>query len=139
MTPHDKGPLEFAPESQEPAPVETRDEEVEVSKEVSRAALAAGETLVDEGLESGQATPGEDWAPRRTVSLSSKSSKSSVSRAQIDKKVQEPEPLPERVGGYRILRRVGRGGMGTVFEARDDRGQLTARHLTVDGATYVVA
>ena len=31
--------------------------------------------------------------------------------------------IPERIGSYRILRRLAHGGMGTVFEARQDKPQ----------------
>ncbi len=38
-------------------------------------------------------------------------------------------PLPERIGPYRIARRIGRGGMGVVLEAHDDAGQRVALKL----------
>ncbi|MEQ8764363.1 MAG: protein kinase [Planctomycetota bacterium] len=35
--------------------------------------------------------------------------------------LEEPIPLPETIGGYRILRRIAFGGMGAVYEAEQDR------------------
>lgn len=29
-------------------------------------------------------------------------------------------PLPDRIGGFRIVRRIGAGGMGTVYEAEQE-------------------
>lgn len=42
---------------------------------------------------------------------------------------QGPAPLPEEIGGYRILRRIGQGGMGVVYEAeqREPRRRVAVK------------
>ena len=35
------------------------------------------------------------------------------------------DPLPERIGGYRVLRELGRGGMGVVLEAEQENPRRT--------------
>src|SRR5437868_675634 len=40
----------------------------------------------------------------------------------------EPVPPPESVGGYRLLRPLGEGGMGTVYEGED---AATGRRVAV--------
>ena len=43
-------------------------------------------------------------------------------------------PMPEQVGGYRLIRKIGRGGMGTVYEAEDSRhGRRVAIKLIARG------
>lgn len=45
----------------------------------------------------------------------------------------QPEPIPERVAGYRILRQIGEGGMGRVFLAeREAVGGLAALKVLRD-------
>jgi eukaryotic-like serine/threonine-protein kinase len=39
----------------------------------------------------------------------------------------EPDSPPERIGVYRIIREIGRGGMGTVFEGHRADGQFEQR------------
>jgi eukaryotic-like serine/threonine-protein kinase len=49
-----------------------------------------------------------------------------------------PRPIfPERIGAYRLIRRVGSGGMGTVYEAQDESsgGHVAVKLLARDLAS----
>ena len=39
----------------------------------------------------------------------------------------EPDPPPDRIGPYRVVREIGRGGMGTVYEGRRADAQFEQR------------
>ncbi|MBL8823050.1 MAG: protein kinase [Planctomycetia bacterium] len=53
-----------------------------------------------------------------------------------DRRISSPYAgIPEQVGGYRLLRKLGSGGMGTVFEAEDmANGQKVALKLIKRGS-----
>jgi hypothetical protein len=46
-----------------------------------------------------------------------------------------PEEFPERIASYRLIRRLGSGGMGTVFEAEDE-GQAQRVAIKLIGRDY---
>ena len=51
-----------------------------------------------------------------------------------DLSAAESEPTPERIGSYRVLRRLGRGGMGVVYEAEQEnpRRRVALKVLRAD-------
>jgi serine/threonine protein kinase len=59
-------------------------------------------------------------APRAVAEALAEDLRGSVSRLG-----EEAGPLPERIGSYTIIRRLGEGGMGVVYEAEQQRPRRT--------------
>ena len=50
---------------------------------------------------------------------------------------REAEPLPESIGQYRVLSKLGEGGMGVVFEAEQQNPRRRVAVKVVRGGTFL--
>ena len=57
----------------------------------------------------------------------------------LGKTTSGPSPLPTSIGGYRILRRLGEGGMGVVFEAEQENPRRRVALKIIRSSEYVDA
>lgn len=66
----------------------------------------------------------------RLVAASRADSSGVLDRPLVDRKPARPESAPPWIGGYKVVRRLGSGGMGTVYACREGgRGDLVAVKL----------
>jgi eukaryotic-like serine/threonine-protein kinase len=99
---------------------------------LERAAIALFEALLDQPEETRSAwiaerTAGKPELRARLESLR-EADRHATLRTGAAVETLEEQPPPERIGIYRIVERIGRGGMGAVYRGERDAGDF--RHVT---------
>jgi predicted Ser/Thr protein kinase len=99
---------------------------------LERAAIALFEALLDQPEESRDAwlaarTEGKPELRARLNALRDADRRATL-RTGAAVETLEEEPPPERIGAYRIVERIGRGGMGAVYRGERDAGDF--QHVT---------
>lgn len=99
---------------------------------IERAAIALFEQMLEQPEASRDAwiaecTSGQPQLRARLEALRQADMRATL-RTGAAVEVLEEEPPPERIGAYRIIERIGRGGMGAVYRGERDTGDF--QHVT---------